>query len=206
VWWVHPEEPAHDLIAPIAASRSVTVITGDEQGDPEAFFGQLNLHLIRLPTVQSLRYTGTSSGDDLEHEFLKSRIEKAQVSKYSVEQNVLPGDEDVGLQAQIGYLTETVASYGSQLRELAPLDPRSLLTRLVQEATSADIDESTVEFLTQQATVVERELSSPLPNQLLVSGAMSAATSVAQGLGSQLSTGLTDELRSAAASYAAVQA
>lgn len=206
MWWVHPEQPAQDLIAPIAASRSVTLITGDEQGDPEAFFGQLSLHLIRLPTVQSFAYSGTSAGDDVEHEFLKSRIEKAQVAKYSLEQNILPGEVDVGLQAQIGYLTDTVASYGGQLRGLPTLDPRSLLRRLVEEATSADVDSSTVDFLSQQETVVERELASPAPNELVLSGAMSAASSVAQGLGPHLSTGLTEELRSAAARYSVVQA
>jgi hypothetical protein len=201
MWWVHPAEPAADLIAPIRQSRPVTLITGEEQGDPEAFFGQLNLHLIRLPAAQVLGYGGTSPGDDLEHEFLKSRVEKARVTKYSFEQSVSPGDDDLGYQAQIGYLDDKVASYDNQLRELAPRDPRNLLMRLVDEATSAEIDQSTVDFLNQQATIVERELGSPEPNQLLVSGAMSAATSVAEGLASALSSELSEELRSAAATY-----
>jgi hypothetical protein len=202
VWWVHPERPAQDLIEPIAQSRSVTVISGEEQGDPEAFFGQLNLHLIRLPALEVLTSATTSRGDDLEQEFLKSRIEKAQVAKYSVEQNAMPGVEGDAVQANLAFLNEKVASYGSQLRELAPVDPRSLLTRLVDEATSASgVSPSTVEFLTQQATTVERELDSPEPNQIVVSAAMTAANSVAQGLGSQLSNELADDLRSAAATY-----
>lgn len=202
IWWVHPE-PDADVLAPIGASRGVTLLTG-EQGDPEVFFGQLNLHLIRLPAAAVLVPPTGRRGDSFEQAFLKSRIEKAQVSKYSFEQNATPGDENAGLQAQIGYLSDTAASYGSQLRELAPVevDPVSVLRRLVDEATRADAQQSTIDFLAQQATIVEHELASPAPNQLLVSGAISAASSVAQGLAAQLSSGLMDDLRAAAASYA----
>ena len=202
LWWVHPEPPDPDLIQPIQSSRPLTVISGEEQGDPEAFFGQLNLHLIRLPAIEVLGSAGASPGDDLEQQFLKGRIEKAQVTKYSVEQNAVPGVEDVAVQANIGYLTEKVASYDSQLRDLAPVDAGSLLTRLVDEASSMQgVEPSTVDFLTQQAAIVERELQAPEPNRLVVSAAMSAANSVAQGLAGSLSAGLTDELRSAAATY-----
>jgi SIR2-like protein len=199
IWWVHPE-PDADVLAPIGASRGVTQLTG-EQGDPEAFFGQLNLHLIRMPAAAILAPSEARRGDSFEQVFLKSRIEKAQVSKYSFEQNATPGDENAGLQAQLGYLSDTAASYGSQLRDLAPIDPGGILARLVDEATDADVEQSTIDFLAQQATIVERELASASPNQLLVSGAISAASSVAQGLGPQLSSGLTDDLRSAAAAY-----
>jgi hypothetical protein len=201
IWWVHPE-PDPDALSRIGASRGVTQLTG-EQGDPEAFFGQLNLHLIRLPAAEVLVAPTGRRGDSFEQAFLKSRIEKAQVSKYSFEQNATPGEENVGLQAQIGYLSDTAASYGSQLRDLtpAPADPGSVLARLVDEATQAAVDQSTIDFLAQQATIVDRELASETPNQLLVSGAISAASSVAQGLGGQLSSGLTDDLRAAAASY-----
>ena len=203
IWWVHPE-PDAAVLAPIGASRGVTLLTG-EQGDPEAFFGQLNLHLIRLPAAEVLVPSTDRRGDSFEQAFLKSRIEKAQVSKYSFEQNATPGDENVGLQAQIGYLSDTAASYGSQLRDLAPVDPGgdpgSVLRRLVDEATRAAVEQSTIDFLAQQATIVERELASPAPNQLLVSGAISAASSVAQGLGDKLSSGLMDDLRIVAASY-----
>ena len=106
----------------------MTKLTG-EQGDPEYFFGQLNLHLIRLPAAEVLGYPAGRRGDWYEQAFLKSRIEKAQVSKYSFEQNATPGDENVGLQAQLGYLSDTAASYGSQLRDLTPIDPGSVLTR-----------------------------------------------------------------------------
>lgn len=205
IWWVHPEVPAQDLMAPIISKRGVTFLTGNEQGDPEAFFGQLNLHLIRLPAREALGYAETRSVDDLEHEFLRSRIEKAQVTKYSVEQSVFPGDENVELQAQIGYLSEALNSYGSQLRELGSLDPGSLLTRLVQEVTGGGVDENTVDFLAQQAAVVQRELASPAPNELLLSGAINAANSVAQGLVSLLHPELTDDLRAAAASYSVDQ-
>lgn len=200
IWWVHPE-PDADVLAPIGASRGVTQLTG-EQGDPEVFFGQLNLHLIRMPAAAILAPSEARRGDSFEQVFLKSRIEKAQVSKYSFEQNATPGDENAGLQAQLGYLSDTAASYGSQLRDLAPIDPGGILARLVDEATHAEVEQSTIDFLAQQATIVERELASPSPNQLLVSGAISAASSVAQGLGPQLSSGLTDDLRSAAAAYA----
>ncbi len=200
IWWVDPD-PDADVLAPFA-SRGMTLLTG-EQGDPEAFFGQLNLHLIRLPAAEVLGPPAGRRGDSFEQAFLKSRIEKAQVSKYSFEQNAMPGDDNAGLQAQLGYLSDTAASYGSQLRDLTPVDARSVLARLVDEARSADVDQSTVDFLSQQATTVERELASPAPNQLLVSGAISAASSVAQGLGAQLSSGLTDDLRSVAASYSA---
>ncbi|HEU0056284.1 MAG TPA: SIR2 family protein [Gaiella sp.] len=199
IWWVHPE-PDADVLAPIGVSRGVTQLTG-EQGDPEAFFGQLNLHLIRMPAAAILAPSEARRGDSFEQVFLKSRIEKAQVSKYSFEQNATPGDENAGLQAQLGYLSDTAASYGSQLRDLAPIDPGGILARLVDEATDADVEQSTIDFLAQQATIVERELASASPNQLLVSGAISAASSVAQGLGPQLSSGLTDDLRSAAAAY-----
>lgn len=200
IWWVHPE-PDADAVAEIGASRGVTQLTG-EQGDPEVFFGQLNLHLIRLPATQVLVPPSGRRGDSFEQAFLKSRIEKAQVSKYSFEQNATPGDENAGLQAQIGYLSDTAASYGSQLRDLtpAPADPAAVLTRLVDEATRAAVDQSTIDFLAQQVTVVERELASPTPNELVVSGAISAASSVAAGLGPQLSSELTHDLRAAAAS------
>ncbi len=199
IWWVHPE-PEADVLAPLGGGREVTKLTG-EQGDPESFFGQLNLHLIRLPAAEVLGPPAGRRGDSFEQAFLKSRIEKAQVSKYSFEQNATPGDENAGLQAQLGYLSDTAASYGSQLRDLTPIDPGSVLTRLVDEATRAGVEQATIDFLAQQATVVERELASPAPNQLLVSGAISAASSVAQGLATQLSSGLTDDLRAAAASY-----
>ena len=165
--------------------------------------GELNLHLIRLPATQVLVPPTGRRGDSFEQAFLKSRIEKAQVSKYSFEQNATPGDENAGLQAQIGYLSDTAANYGSQLRDLtpAPADPAGVLTRLVDEATRAAVDQSTIDFLAQQATVVERELASPTPNELLVSGAISAASSVAAGLGPQLSSELAHDLPAAAASY-----
>ena len=202
IWWVHPEQPAPESIAPIVGNRAVTFLTGETQGEPEAFFGQLNLYLIRLPAVEVLGSSQATPDDDaLENEFLKSRIEKAQVTKYSFEQNVSPGDDNIGVQAQIEYQADKVATYGSQLRELAPRDVQPLLARLVKEAQSAGVDPSTVDFLAQQTTIVEREMASPSPNQLLVSGAVSAANSVAQGLGSQLSPDLTNELRSAASGY-----
>jgi hypothetical protein len=65
-------------------------------------------------------------------------------------------------------------------------------------------DQSTVDFLSQQMTVVEREFASATPNQLLVMGAISAASSVANGLAPQLSPDLTSELRLAAAAYPTV--
>lgn len=198
IWWVHPEPPANDVMAPIADNRLLTYLTGAMQGEPEAFFGQLNTYLIRLPAVEVLGSEPMSAGDAaFEFEFLKSRIEKAQVTKYAFEQNVSAGDDNIGLQAQIGYQADRVATYGSQLRDLAPLNLRVLLTRLVAEAETAGVDPSTVEFLTQQTNVVDRELSSSTPNELLISGAVSALNSVAQGLGPQLSPELTTELRSA---------
>ncbi len=72
----------------------------------------------------------------------------------------MPGVEEVAVQANIDYLTReppaTTASYAT-----SPARPADLLTRLVEEATHADVEPSTVEFLSQQATIVERELAAP---------------------------------------------
>ncbi len=138
----------------------MTQLTG-EQGDPESFFGQLNLHLIRLPAAEVLGPPAGRRGDSFEQAFLKSRIEKAQVTKYSFEQNATPGDESVGLQAQLGYLSDTAASYGSQLRDLTPIDAGSVLTRLVDEATSAGRRPEPRRLPSQQATMVERDPPRP---------------------------------------------
>jgi hypothetical protein len=196
IWWAHPEEPSADVAAMLSGDRPVTYLTG-EDGDPEGFFGQLNLHLIRLPTVAVLGSEGASAGGDLEQEYLKGRIEKAQVSKYSYEQSA-SSEQNVGLQAQIGYQATTAASYGNQLRELRPLDLGQLMTRVVSEAQTAGADHGTVEFLSQQAQIVEREQAADQPNQLVINGAVSAVASVAQGMAQQLSPDLTADLRTAA--------
>jgi phosphoglycolate phosphatase-like HAD superfamily hydrolase len=200
MWWVHPEQPPRDVIAPIAAHRPITYLSGEEDGDPENFFGQLSLHLIQLPALDAL---GSGSGvDSLEEQFLRSRIDKAQVTKLAFEQSTAPGDDNTGIEAQIDYQADKVADYRRQLRERAPLDVQTIVSRVVSEAQQAGADPATLDFLNQQSQLVTREFASPSPNQRLVSAGLTAMSSVVDGLDPGVSRDLRTELRKVAAGYA----
>jgi hypothetical protein len=211
LWWVHPS-PERDRVEALARDTDVVLIQGEERATPDAFFGRLSLHLIRLPALDAAdalqgRPEAALSEDELETELAKGQLLKSRAVTYDLQAQGIPGVDDPQLGTQFAYEQSLQANLAAKLRS-AYRPPPGLLTeaarvldRIAVEASQAvpHVKPSAVSFLDSQARAVADEIAAPNPDPGVVAGAVAAADTLCRtSLGDAISPGTTAAIASVA--------
>jgi hypothetical protein len=216
LWWVHPG-PERVRVEALALDKDVVLIEGEDRATPDAFFGRLSLHLLRLPALDAAdalegRPEAAMSEDELETEFVKGKLLKSRAVTYGLQAQRIPGVEDPVVGTQLAYEQSLQAELETKLR-WAQQPPPDLLTeaaqvldRMVLEASQAIplVRTSVVSFLDSQAKAVANEIAAPNPDPGVVAGAVAAADTVCRSsLGSVISQDTTADIASVAHRFSA---
>jgi phosphoglycolate phosphatase-like HAD superfamily hydrolase len=193
LWWVDEERPGVTwLVSPDPKDPPIEYVEG-ESGKPEVFFGRLLYELEQrgraLLSSKSLQAPlGADQEGHLDAEYLRGQIRRSQQVLSSLEQQVIPGEKDTQIEAQIDYQRRTIAKLEDQLRGLEVSRERllKLMGQVRDSAREANADPTTVKFLDSQVQMVTEEYRRYTPNQDIVTASTSATVVLAERLGPQV--------------------
>jgi hypothetical protein len=202
LWWVAEQRPPADEVAAIERIRDIRYVDGPG-ATPQAFFGQLAMLLLQMPSVNLLaspdatptlasqpdgQPADTSPPDDeeaFEREYVRGQLRRAEELLRRLEQLAAAGPANERLNKQLEYQKDVVADLEARLRTLGGERERvlELLDKIRDGAVRGREPDTALQFLRDQVEAVRGQYREGVPDEAVVSAIISATLVIGDRLG-----------------------
>jgi hypothetical protein len=188
IWWVSDSGMDPGLASDLTPVRTVNVVQGPGCS-PHEIFGTLLTVLARAPGVVTVAGPSNLASvaaqadaeftiENLQPIMLTDRLARAQDELERLRQSA-PPRSNPDVEAQIAYQKRQIAEIEDQIR----LQNKDQILSLLAQFSIPGGDPEVVKFLDEQKKVIMTQFSATVPNQDLISAAISAITVSAGRLG-----------------------